>query len=100
MVLSATMLTSTVLAHFLTTACALMLVRRGPNRRLRLLTVSVGLMSLSQTIMLLQAAGFWQASSIYAAGLHGPLIGALSLLSIHLLAKEIYDRRHTDRRLR
>jgi hypothetical protein len=100
MVLSATMLTSTVLAHFLTTGCALMLIRRGPNRRLRLLTVTVGLMSLSQTIMLLQCGGLWQTSSIYLAGIHQALIGGLSLLAIHLLGKEIYDRKHTDQRLR
>ena|SRR5260370_1248484 len=75
MVQSAAMLTSTALAHFLTTGCALMLMRRGPNRRLRLLTVTVGLMSLSQTIMLLQSGGLWQAASVYIGGLHQALIG-------------------------
>jgi hypothetical protein len=100
MVLSGTVLTSTALAHFLTTGCALMLIRRGPNRRLRLLTVTVGLMSLSQTIMLLQSGGLWQTSSMFFTGSHQVLIGALSLLAIHLLGREIWDRNHTDRRLR
>ncbi len=100
MLSSTSVVTSTVLAHFLTTGCALMLIRRGPNRRLRLLTGTVGLMSLSQTIVLLQSGGLWMLSGAEMAGIHQILIGALSLLAIHLLAREIYDRNHTDKRLR
>lgn len=90
---------STVLAHLLTTGCALVLLRRGPNRRLRLLTLAVGLMSLSQTITLLQSAGMW-TPGVYTNGEHEVLVGALSLLAIHLLGREIYDRNRTDMRLR
>lgn len=57
-------------------------------------------MSLAQTVMLLEGAGMWRASEAYASGIHEVLVGGMSLLAIHLLRREIQDRRHTDQRLR
>ncbi len=89
-----------VIANLIATACALLLVRRGPSPRLRLLTLTVGLMSLAQTTSFLHAQGIWTGGKLYMDSIHHVLVAALSLLAIYLLGTEIYDRNLTDRRLR
>jgi hypothetical protein len=89
-----------VIANLIATACALMLVRRGPSPRLRLLTLTVGLMSLAQTTHFLHTQGIWTGGRLYMESIHHMLVAALSLLAIYLLGTEIYDRNLTDRRLR
>lgn len=89
-----------VIANLVATACALLLVRRGPSPRLRLLTLTVGLMSLAQTTSFLHAQGIWTGGKLYMDSIHHVLVAALSLLAIYLLGSEIYDRNLTDRRLR
>lgn len=93
------MVLTTILANLLSTGCAVLLVRRGPSPRLRLLTMVVGLASLSQTAAFLHAQGIWQIGTGITT-LHQLLVGALSLCAIHLLSREIRDRNLTDRKLR
>jgi len=92
------MLLTTIIANLLATGSAVLLARRGPNRRLRLLTLVVGLMSLSRTV------GYVHPES----GLSNPAmaliqelwIAALALASVYLLAGEMRDRKATDQKLR
>ena len=93
------MILTTILANLLSTGCAVLLVRRGPTPRLRLLTLVVGLASLSQTAAFLHAQGIWQ-SGTSVAQMHQLLVGALSLCALHLLSLEIRDRNLTDRKHR
>ena len=94
------MILTTVIANLLATGSALLLMRRGPTPRLRLLVLTVGLMSLAQTASYIQAHGAWTPFSGVLADFDHLTVGALSLLAIYLLGQEIYDRRGTDRRLR
>lgn len=90
----------TITVNLLASGCAILLIRKGPSRRLKLLTLTVGLMALSQSMALLKAAGVCDGSSSQPSQLHQTLTGALSLLAMYLLGLEIYDRKLTDRRLR
>lgn len=89
-----------VAANLITTGCALLLVRRGPSPRLRLLTLSVGLLALSQNAHFLYSQGIWSGGDLYFRQLHHSLVAGLSLLAIYLLGSEIHDRNLTDRKLR
>ncbi len=89
-----------IVANLLATGCSLLLIKRGPTKRLRLLSLTVGLMALSQSALLLQSAGVCRGGTAEAVGFHQALTGALSLLAIYLLGLEIYDRNFTDKRLR
>ena len=90
----------TTTTNLLASGCAILLIRKGPSRRLKLLTLTVGLMALSQSATLLTMAGACDGSSLRPAQFHQTLTGALSLLAMYLLGLEIYDRKLTDRRLR
>lgn len=90
---------TTLLANLLVTGCALLLVRRGPTRRLKLLTLVVGLASFSQTAANLHRYGYWNPGP-RTAEIHELLVAALALCAIYLLGQEIYDRNLTDKRLR
>lgn len=94
------MILSTIAANLATTCCALLLLRRGPSRRLRLLILTVGLLSLAQTAACLHSQGVWAGGSAYVVEAHQSLVACLSLLAIYLLGSEIYDRNLTDRKLR
>ncbi len=93
-------LLSTIAASLTATGCALLLLRRGPTRRLKLLTLSVGLMSLSQSVMMYQIGAECNAGGGVYVNSHHLLISVLSLLSIYLLGSEIYDRNFVNKRLR
>lgn len=90
----------TLIANLATTGCALLMVRKGPTRRLKILTFTVGLMSLAQT------ASFFHSQGLYAAGVvaisyaNQILAAGLSLVAIIVLTREIYDRAQMDRKLR
>jgi hypothetical protein len=90
----------TIIANLATTGCALLLVRRGPTRRLKTLTLTVGLMSLAQTAGCLHAQGLLMGSAPYLAQVHQLLAASLSLIAIALLAREVFDRGLMDRKLR
>ncbi|MBL8218065.1 MAG: hypothetical protein JNL62_02490 [Bryobacterales bacterium] len=90
----------TIIASLCATGCSLLLVRRGPSRRLRYLTLTVGLMSFAQTANLLHMQGLWAGGSLYVVHVHQSLVAGLSLLALYLLSVEVYDRNYTDRRLR
>lgn len=90
----------TIIASLCATGCSLLLVRRGPSRRLRYLTLTVGLMSFAQTANLLHMQGLWDGGSLYVVHVHQSLVAGLSLLALYLLSVEVYDRNYTDRRLR
>jgi hypothetical protein len=90
-----------VVAHLLTTFTALLLLRRGANWRFRLLTLIVGLMALSQTIILLGSKGVWLIpTKYYAADMIELVVAASCLAAVYFLRNEIRDRRRTDTRLR
>lgn len=89
-----------VIANLTATGCALLLTRRGPSPRLRLLTLTVGMMSLAQTTSFLYAQGVWTGGQLYMQHVHHELMAGFSLLAIYLLGKEILDRNLTDKRLR
>lgn len=80
----------TVIANLATTGCALLMVRKGPTRRLKILTFTVGLMSLAQTASFL--TGIPAAYQVLAA--------SLSVVALFVLAREIHDRVKMDRKLR
>jgi hypothetical protein len=90
----------TIIANLATTGCALLLVRRGPTRRLKTLTLTVGLMSLAQTAGCLHAQGLLMGTAPYLAQVHQLLAAGLSLIAIFLLAREVFDRGLMDRKLR
>jgi hypothetical protein len=93
------MLWITLLAHFLATGCAVLLSRRGPSRRLRLLSLVVGLMSLTQTTAFLHRnhllTGLQQMADIHEA-----LVALLCIAAITLLGWEIIERRWSETRMR
>lgn len=89
----------TIAANLSTTGCVLLLLRRGTSRRLKLLTWTVGLMSLAQTAATLHHTGIWSGGSSYVMEAHLTLVACLSLLAIYLLGQEILDRNHTSRKL-
>ncbi len=87
----------TILASLLVTGSALLLIKRGANRRLKLLALTVGLMSLTQIVVLLQATRHSRSRIVEAYQL---LVATLSLTAVYLLGLEIRDRRRADRQLR
>ena len=87
----------TILASLLVTGSALLLIKRGANRRLKLLALTVGLMSLTQIVVLLQATRHSRSRIVEAYQL---LVASLSLTAVYLLGLEIRDRRRADRQLR
>jgi hypothetical protein len=91
---------SIIVANLAATASALLLARRGPTRRLKLLTLTVGLMALAQTTGYLQSQGIWNSGGEHVASIHQSLAALLSLMAIYLLGSEIYDRSVVDRKLR
>ncbi len=92
---------STVLANSLVIGCSLLLMRRGPTRRLRQFTLAVGVMSLAQAIANLHLEGIWLAyDPVEVVGIQQKVTAAFLLLLIYLLGREIYDRKYTDSRLR
>ncbi|MCC6363609.1 MAG: hypothetical protein IT165_08785 [Bryobacterales bacterium] len=94
------MVFTTILANLLATGCALLLVHRGPSRRLKLLAFTVGLMSLSQTAALLHSVGIWSAPAAHVAQFHELLVAALALQALYLLGQEMYEQNYKDRMLR
>jgi hypothetical protein len=78
-----------VIANLTATGCALLLVRRGPSPRLRLLTLTVGMMSLAQTSSFLYAQGIWTGGQLYMQHAHHGVMAGFSVLAIYLLGKEI-----------
>lgn len=90
----------TILVNLLATGCAILLIKRGPTKRLKLLTLTVGLMALSQSAALLGTVRACDGTPAISIEAHLSLTGLLSLLAMYLLGLEIYDRNLTDRRLR
>ncbi|HUQ90531.1 MAG TPA: hypothetical protein VM120_02545 [Bryobacteraceae bacterium] len=89
----------TMVASLAATGCSILLLRRGPTPRLRLLALTVGLMSLCQSASLLHSQGVW-AIGWPVAQSHQALAASLSFVAIYILGAEIYDRNQTDRKLR
>ncbi len=95
------MLLMTLLAHFLATGCSLMLTRRGP-RRLRWLSLVVGLMSMTQTVAFLYHNGLIQngPAASFLADIHEGLVAILCVCAIGLLASETIERKWLDIKIR
>jgi len=90
----------TILANLLATGCAILLMRKGPTRRLRHLVLTVGLMSLAQTALCVSASGIVNIASFPAEQLRQVMVGALSLYAVYLLGLEVRDRNVSERRMR
>src|SRR6185295_7772075 len=89
-----------VIVNLLATGSSIVLLRNGPTRRLRLLSLTVGIMSMSQLSSFLYATGYWKAIGFPAASAHQMIVGLMSLYAVYLILQEIRDRNVTDRRLR
>lgn len=77
------------------------LVFRAANRRIQLLAVSVGLLSLCQAVLLADKAfQNVEPGSASSEGLLSLSAGALSLAVVHLLNRENKDRHNVDTRIR
>jgi len=95
------MLALTLLAHFLATGFSLMLTRRGP-RRLRWLSLVVGLMSMTQTMAFLHRNGMMHdgPTAQFLADIHEGLVAVLCVWAIVLLAYETLERKWLDMKIR
>jgi hypothetical protein len=81
--------------------CSLVIARRSSNWRIRLLALTVGLLPLSQAVILMSSNHIWLPEQLarVAQSLQ-LLVCALCLTAIHLLNKENRDRKGADYRLR
>jgi hypothetical protein len=92
---------SAVFAYLITTACAIILMRRSSNWRIRFLSFSIGLPPLCQSIILLGSHGMWITPVIGQAAEFLELpASAMCLAAVYLLNKENSNRKSTDNRLR
>jgi len=89
-----------VIANLMAAGCAMLLIRKGSTRRLRLLVLVVGLMSLGQTVLCLQATGVINLQLLSALPLHVVITAGLSLHSVYLLGLEVRERNLNERRMR
>jgi len=87
-------------ANLAAAGCAILLMRKSPTRRLRLLVLVVGLLSLGQTVLGLQATGVINLRIFSALPLHVVIMAGLSLHSVYLLALEVRERSLSERRMR
>ena len=91
----------TVFAYLVTTACAILLMKRSSNWRIRFVAFSIGLLPLCQAIILLEQHHVWITADLrHTAEFMQLLASALCLAAVHLLNKENGDRKNTDVRLR
>lgn len=90
----------TIIANLLATACALLLMRKGPTRRLRLLVLTVGLTSLAQTALCLHGSGIASLSTLPMLPIHQVIVAGLSLFAVYLLGLEVRERNVSERRMR
>lgn len=90
-----------VFAYLLTTASAIVLMKRSSNWRIRFLAFTVGLVPLCQSIILMADHKIWiTPDAKHTAEVLELLVSALSLTAVYLLNKENRDRMTTDVRLR
>jgi hypothetical protein len=90
-----------IFAYLMATGCAIVLMLRSANWRIRFLCFAIGLAPLCQSIILLGNQHIWITANIShtAEGLQLS-DSALCLAALHLLNKENRDRKGTDTRLR
>ncbi len=92
---------SALTAYVITMICSLIVARRSGNWRIRLLAYTVGLLPLSQAVILLANNHIWLREPAVRVGQSLELlVSALCLTAIHLLNRENRDRKGTDARLR
>jgi hypothetical protein len=92
---------SSVVAYLLSSACALLLVRRRfRNPRLRGLSIVIGMLPLLQALSLLNQRGLNLFGLNHVTDLVDLFVSMLCLWSIHLLDVESRDRQQTDMKLR
>lgn len=95
------LLTVEVTVYLITALCALLLLPKSSNWRLRLLIGTIGLQSLAHAASGLRTHHpFWQSRLGHMTGVIEMFGGALALTAVHLLKRENGDRRSTDARLR
>jgi len=94
------MVFTTILANLLVTGAALLMLRRGPTRRLKMLTLAVGLMSLAQTAAYMHLQNVWKVDSTVVIIIHQWLVIGLCVSALYLLGAEIYERSSRERTLR
>lgn len=87
--------------YLITALCALLLLPKSSNWRLRLLIGTIGLQCLAHAASELRKHHpYWQSRLGHMAGVIEMFGGALALTAIYLLKRENRDRRTTDVRLR
>ena len=90
-----------IFAYLVATACAIVLMKRSSNWRIRFLAFAIGLAPLCQTIILLGNQHIWITPNIgHTAESLQLSDSALCLAALHLLNRENRDRKGTDVRLR
>jgi hypothetical protein len=92
---------SAVFAYLITTACAILLMRRSSNWRIRFLSFSIGLPPLCQSVILLGSHHMWITPMVGQAAEFLELpASAMCLTAVYLLNKENSNRKSTESRLR
>jgi hypothetical protein len=94
------MILTTILANLMVTGAALLMLRRGPTKRLKLMTLAVGLMSLAQTVAYMHLQGVFALDPGVVLMVHQWLVIGLCVGSLYLLGREIYDRSSRERTMR
>jgi hypothetical protein len=90
-----------IFAYLAATACAIVLMTRSANWRIRFLAFAIGLAPLCQSIILLGNQHIWVTPNIgHTAESLALSDSALCLAALHLLNRENRARKGTDARLR
>ena len=92
---------SAIFAYLVATACAVVIMMRSANWRIRFLAFAIGLAPLCQSIILLGNQHIWVTPNIgHTAESLELSDSALCLAALHLLNKENRSRKGADTRLR
>jgi hypothetical protein len=90
-----------IFAYLMATACAIVIMMRSVNWRIRFLSFAIGLAPLCQTIILLGNQHMWITPNIGRTAESLQLSdSALCLAALHLLNRENRNRKGSDSRLR
>jgi hypothetical protein len=90
-----------IFAYLVATACAVVIMMRSANWRIRFLAFAIGLAPLCQSIILLGNQHIWVTANVgHTAESLELSDSALCLAALHLLNKENRSRKGADTRLR
>ncbi|MBX9599752.1 MAG: hypothetical protein K2X35_02065 [Bryobacteraceae bacterium] len=87
-------------AYAITGVCALLLIRRASNRRIRFLAFSIGLLPFCQAVTMLRTAGWIPGGPVqHSLEMLELAASAFALAAVHFLNRENRDRFNADVRL-